>query len=176
MTRLTDSCHRPISYLRISVTDRCNLRCVYCMPAGGIQLLRMTKCSPMRKLPLLPAWLRNWASLKSGLPAASPWSGLDWQSWLPGWQNKRHRRYCLTTNGILLKDYAEKLSQAGLKRVNISLDTRDQAKFARIARHDKLNEVLQGIEAAKKAGLNPVKINVVAMRVSTTMKSWTSPG
>jgi cyclic pyranopterin phosphate synthase len=70
----------------------------------------------------------------------------------------------LTTNGVLLKDYAVELKQSGLKRVNISLDTLDQAKFERISRHNKLNEVLQGIEAAKKAGLNPVKINVVAMR------------
>jgi len=70
----------------------------------------------------------------------------------------------LTTNGILLKNYAQDLKQAGLKRVNISLDTRNPEKFARIARSDKLKEVLEGIEAAKEAGLNPVKINVVAMR------------
>jgi cyclic pyranopterin phosphate synthase len=70
----------------------------------------------------------------------------------------------LTTNGSLLKDYADELKQAGLKRVNVSLDSLDRDKFVRITRCHKLRKVLQGIEAAKVAGLNPVKINVVAMR------------
>jgi cyclic pyranopterin phosphate synthase len=165
MTGFSDAFNRPINYLRISVTDRCNLRCVYCLPPDGINLLPHAEVLTYEEIadvaavaaeiginkirltggePLVRAKLQELVALLAGI------EGIDDIS--------------VTTNGILLKDYAAELKQVGLKRVNISLDSLKREKFAQITRHDKLNDVLKGIEAAKSCGLNPVKVNMVVMR------------
>lgn len=165
MTGLSDTFNRPINYLRISVTDRCNLRCIYCLPPEGIRLLphdevltyeeiatiaRLASELGINKLrltggePLVRARLQELVAMLAGI------DGIDDIS--------------LTTNGVLLKQYAAELKQAGLKRVNVSLDSLSRDKFERITRHNNLDEVLQGIEAAKACGLNPVKVNMVVMR------------
>lgn len=164
MTGLSDSFHRPINYLRLSVTDRCNFHCRYCQPAGGggcmarsqllsyeeivtvvravvglgVNKVRLTGGEPLvrRGLPRLV-----------GMLAAIP--GIDDLS--------------LTTNGVLLSRYALPLKRAGLHRVNVSLDTLRPERFREIAGREGLPGVLKGLERARQVGLHPVKVNTVVM-------------
>jgi cyclic pyranopterin phosphate synthase len=165
MTRLVDSCYRPINYLRISVTDRCNLRCVYCMPSQGVDLMPREELLTYEEIITIVKAAVELGITKIRLTGGEPLV----RTGLPEFISRLAKieeieDISLTTNGILLKEFAQELKHAGLKRVNISLDTRDPAKFQRITLHDKLKDVLEGIDAANNAGLNPVKINVVAMR------------
>ncbi len=155
---------RRLHYLRISLTDHCNLRCVYCMPEDmtfrpnhelmqddevlffvrlfadlGFDKIRLTGGEPTVRAGVV--------DLVRGI-AATP--GI--------------RTVTMTTNGILLPRLARALAQAGLKRVNISLDTLDPAKFRRLTRWGDLEDVLEGIRAAEEAGLQPIKINAVVVR------------
>jgi len=150
--------------LRLSITDRCNLRCAYCMPeepvwyphaailtfeeitriarvavAEGVTKLRVTGGEPLLRREVV----RLIESL-AGIPGV--------------------RDLTLTTNGVLLEPLAKSLAEAGLRRVNVSLDTLDRARFARLTGRDRLPEVLSGIDAANAAGLAPVKINAVLLR------------
>ena len=164
MTGISDSFQRPINYLRISVTDRCNLRCVYCMPAEGVALMShrdilsyeeiytVVKASAEMGInkvrltggePLVRAGLPDLVRLLAGIDTIDDIS--------------------LTTNGILLAQHAAELKEAGLRRVNVSLDSLKPERFNKITRCGNLEDTLEGIEAAMAAGLNPVKINVVAM-------------
>ena len=164
MTGLSDSFQRPINYLRISVTDRCNLRCVYCMPEEGVALmshydilsyeeiftivkaaaeLGVNKVRLTGGEPLVRAGLADLVRLLAGIEAINDIS--------------------LTTNGVLLARHAAELKDAGLMRVNVSLDTLQPEKFRRITRWGRLEDTLKGIEVARQVGLNPVKINVVVM-------------
>lgn len=162
---MEDKLGRRINYLRISVTDRCNLRCVYCMPVEGvpsiphgeiltyeeiihfvhvgaqlgIRRLRLTGGEPLVRGDLM--------DLIRGLKA------------IPGIED-----LSLTTNGTLLAPLAERLKTAGLDRVNISLDTLKSERFAVITRRDSLGAAWAGIMAALRAGLEPVKINTVALK------------
>ncbi|MHB1558899.1 MAG: GTP 3',8-cyclase MoaA, partial [Isosphaeraceae bacterium] len=165
--RLVDSFGRPHNNLRISVTDRCNIRCVYCMPEQveflpraqllnfeeierfvriaatmGIDKIRLTGGEPLvrRDLPVLIAKL-----------AAIP--GI--------------RDIGLTTNGLLLAPAARGLRDAGLERINVSLDTLDSERFQQLTRRPGVEQVIEGILAAKEAGFDPVKINAVAIRGTT---------
>ncbi|MFN4020525.1 MAG: GTP 3',8-cyclase MoaA [Erythrobacter sp.] len=162
---LVDAFERRITYLRLSVTDRCDLRCSYCMPermtflpkkdvlsleelyelatgfiARGVTKIRITGGEPLVR--------RDIIDLFSGLGRRL---GHDLQE------------LTLTTNGTRLATHAEALAKAGVKRVNVSLDTLDRAKFAALTRRDSLPQVLEGIAAAKAAGLK-VKLNVVALK------------
>ncbi|MFC1873833.1 GTP 3',8-cyclase MoaA [Chloroflexota bacterium] len=164
MTGLFDAWQRQINYLRISVTDRCNLRCVYCVNESfsplihdailryeeiyqiaqaaaslGINKIRLTGGEPLARL-----------NLSQLVQMLSRIESID--------------DIALTTNGILLARYAAELKKAGLKRVNVSLDTLQRDKFKQITGTDKLDDVLAGIEAAHQVGLEPVKINTVALR------------
>ena len=161
---LVDTFGRRHNNLRISVTDRCNLRCTYCMPEEvtfldkgellsfeeitrfveivaplGIDKIRLTGGEPLlrRELPRLVAMVANVPGIKD---------------------------VGLTTNGILLADQAQALFDAGLRRINISLDALNEARFRQLARRDGLDRVLAGIAAAKKAGFAPIKINAVSIR------------
>jgi len=165
MTGLSDPFNRPINYLRISVTDRCNLRCVYCLPPEGISLLHHSEILTYEEISTIAGLAAELGINKLRLTGGEPLVRArlsELVGMLAGIEGIDD--ISLTTNGILLKDYAAELKQAGLKRVNVSLDSLNQRKFQRIARHDKLNDVLQGIEAAKRCGLNPVKVNMVVMR------------
>lgn len=159
---MQDQFGRSIEYLRMSVTDRCNLRCRYCMPeegvadlahsdvlryeellrvAGaacrlGIRKIRVTGGEPLVRRGIVD-FIRQLAELPEGPEIA------------------------LTTNGLLLADCAEELKAAGLSRVNVSLDTLQPERFRELTRRDGLNKVLAGIEAAERAGLLPIKINVI---------------
>jgi cyclic pyranopterin phosphate synthase len=162
---LTDTHGRTVRDLRVSVTDRCNLRCVYCMPAQGMpwlpkdQLLTYEEIARFTRVALdlgvtgvrltggeptvrhdLPVLVRLLHALRPGLDLS------------------------LTTNGLKLPAMADELRAAGLVRVNVSLDTLDRDRFRAIARRDQLDLVLEGLAAAKRVGFAPVKINAVLMR------------
>lgn len=159
---MLDRFNRNLNYLRISVTDRCNLRCIYCMPEEGIKLFPhqeilsydeiygFTKVAVQKGVtkvritggePLVRKGITSLISMISGIEGIEDLS--------------------MTTNGTLLKQYAKDLHEAGLNRVNISLDTVDPVIFRNLTRTGTLNDVFEGIEAAGKAGLFPVKINCV---------------
>jgi cyclic pyranopterin phosphate synthase len=164
MTRY-DAYQRAVGYLRVSVTDRCNLRCVYCMPPEGVpscthdEVLRYEEIETVvraaaeleiHKVRLTggePLVRRGIVALVRRLSAVP---GIDDLS--------------MTTNGILLSRYAADLKRAGLRRVNVSLDTLRPERYRQITRRGELADVLAGIEAARRVGLNPVKINAVIIR------------
>ena len=165
MTATLDSFGRSINYLRVSVTDRCNLRCLYCMPPEGVPKIshnEILSYEEVRTVVKVAAKLGiNKIRLTGGEPLVR--AGLPklikMLSQIEGIQE-----LSLTTNGTLLKKHAVELKQAGLSRVNVSLDTLKADKLQHITRLGKLKDVLEGIEAAKEAGLHPIKINTVVMR------------
>jgi cyclic pyranopterin phosphate synthase len=165
--RLIDSFGRVHNNLRISVTDRCNIRCVYCMPETveflprrdllsfeeierfvralvplGVNKIRLTGGEPLVR--------RDLSTLIAKLSAIAGVQDLG-----------------LTTNGILLAPIAGELWSAGLRRINVSLDTLDPAKFQQLTRRPGLEQVVEGIHAARSAGFDPVKINAIAIKGST---------
>jgi GTP 3',8-cyclase len=163
--QIIDSCSRPINYLRISVTDRCNLRCVYCQPAEGIQLMQHDDILTYEEIVRITKAAAELGITKVRLTGGEPLVRLNVTALINDISKiKGIDDISLTTNGVLLKGYAEDLKKAGLKRVNVSLDTLKPSKFKKITRMGKFKQVIDGIEAAREAGLVPVKINVVAMR------------
>jgi len=162
---MRDEFARDINYLRISVTDRCNLRCVYCMPPEGVALaerdrilrneeflavIRAAVKTGIRKIrltggePLVRKGIVDLVREIGNIPAIDD--------------------IALTTNGILLPQFAYPLKKAGLKRVNISLDTLKPERFREITRNGDLGQVWAGVRAARRVGLKPIKLNVVVMR------------
>ncbi len=160
-----DQFNRKISYLRISVTDRCNMRCRYCMPEDGIRLLnhediltfeeiievvRVCISKGINKIRITggePLVRKDIVKLVRMIASVSGITDLS-----------------MTTNGVLLEQYAKPLADAGLNRINVSLDTVDPVKFMEITRTKGLDKILKGIEAAKKAALHPIKINCVLLK------------
>lgn len=161
---LQDRFGRQLNYLRVSVTDRCNLRCVYCMPEDmKFQPLRelMSDQELLTLVGIMAELGVNKIRLTGGEPAVRPnlVELVRAINQIPGIQE-----ISMTTNGLLLPQLAEPLARAGLDRVNISIDTLDPAKFKEITRWGKLDAVWAGLEAAEAAGLRPVKINAVVTR------------
>ncbi len=165
MSGLSDSSQRPINYLRISVTDRCNLRCIYCMPAGGVPLLPRDHILSYEEIQVVTQVAAELGITKVRLSGGEPLmrSGL---TKLVAMLKKIETidDISLTTNGTLLKEHASELKEAGLRRVNISLDTLKRDRYQHITGEDKLNQVLSSINKAKSVGLHPIKINTVVMR------------
>ncbi len=164
MTGLSDSFQRPINYLRISVTDRCNLRCIYCMPAEGVPLMSHGDILSYEEIRTIAEAAAELGISKVRVTGGEPLirAGLPELIRMLA-RIKAIDDISLTTNGALLARYATELKQAGLRRVNISLDTLNPEKFKQITRHGTLQDTLDGIAAAKAAGLEPVKINMVVM-------------
>jgi len=164
MTGLSDSFQRPIDYLRISVTDRCNLRCIYCMPAEGVHLMSHGDILSYEEIYAVAEAAAQLGIKKVRITGGEPLvrAGLPKLVQMLA-QIDAIDDISLTTNGILLAHYAAELKSAGLRRVNISLDTLKPDRFKYITRGGNPGEVLEGIEAAKSVGLNPTKINVVVM-------------
>ncbi|MBI4460184.1 MAG: GTP 3',8-cyclase MoaA [Acidobacteria bacterium] len=160
-----DQYHREINYLRISLTDHCNLRCVYCMPLNGLQffppedLLTPAEITAIARA-AVAAGFRKFR-LTGGEPTLRPelieivrrLSAIDGVGDLS-----------MTTNGILLPELARPLAESGLRRVNIHLDTFHAERLARIMRWGRLEQIWRGIEAAEEAGLRPIKLNAVIAR------------
>jgi GTP 3',8-cyclase len=165
MTTISDSMQRPINYLRISVTDRCNLRCIYCVPSRDFNFVSHDKILKYEEIITIATVAAELGINKVRLTGGEPLQRLKLESLVSRLSAiKGIDDISMTTNGILLMQQALPLKNAGLKRVNISLDTLDPEKFAKITRFDKFNDVISGIQAAVEAGLHPVKINVVAMK------------
>ncbi len=164
MTGLSDSFQRPINYLRISVTDRCNLRCIYCMPAEGVDLMSHSDILSYEEIYTVARAAAELGINKVRLTGGEPLvrAGLPELVRLID-SIEDIDDISLTTNGTFLAQYAATLKQAGLQRVNVSLDTLKPDRFNQITRRGNLEDTLEGIEVAKAAGLNPVKINVVVM-------------
>ncbi len=164
MTGLSDSFQRPINYLRISVTDRCNLRCIYCMPTDGVHLMSHRDILTYEEIYTVVRAAAELGINKVRITGGEPLV----RSGLPKLiQMLAHIEaiddISLTTNGTLLSGYAAELKSAGLHRVNVSLDTLKPERFEFITRGRSLSDVLKGIEVARSVGLNPAKINMVVM-------------
>lgn len=162
---VSDRFDRVIDYLRISITDRCNLRCIYCMPSQGVSLLnhddilnyeeilrtvRVAAGLGVRKVRITggePLVRKNLAWLISSLKA------------IPGIED-----ISLTTNGLLLRDLIDAFAEAGLTRINVSIDSLEPSRYAEITRGGDLTRVLAGIRRAGELGIHPVKINMVPIR------------
>ncbi|MEN8119929.1 MAG: radical SAM protein [Bacteroidota bacterium] len=157
-----DKYNRRINYMRISVTDRCNLRCVYCMPAEGIKLIPHEEILNFDEIFDVAKTAVSMGVDKIRITGGEPLVRKDivelvrMIASLDGVKDLG-----MTTNGIFLSKYAQQLADAGLHRVNISLDTMDPEKYKKVTRLGDINHVFKGIEAARKAGLTPVKINCV---------------
>lgn len=159
---MLDKFNRDISYLRISVTDRCNLRCTYCMPEEGMKLLSHNDILTFEEIVEIVE-----VGVKLGISKVRITGGeplvrkgiVDLVSKIA--QIDGIEDLSMTTNGILLKQFAADLKKAGLHRLNISLDTLDANKYSEISRGGKLSEALEGIMEAKKIGFSPIKINCV---------------
>jgi cyclic pyranopterin phosphate synthase len=162
---LIDSFNRKITYLRISVTDRCNFRCVYCMPAEGIQWQPHETIMPYEDIARLVRIAVEAGIREVRITGGEPLVRKNIEDLvrqiaeIPGIQD-----LSLTTNGVLLKKHAKTLAEAGLQRVNISLDTLQPELYRKITRGGELQDVLEGIAAVEQNGLTPIKINAVVMK------------
>ena len=165
MSELIDSFGRVHTNLRISVTDRCNIRCFYCMPAEDVvfmdrqELLTFEEIERFVRI-AVPLGLR-----KIRLTGGEPLVRRDLHKLVAHLSAIREiEDIGLTTNGILLAEQAQELHDAGLRRLNVSLDALDPVKFRQVTRRDGFEKVLEGIEAAQRVGFEPIKINAVAVR------------
>lgn len=157
-----DRFDREINYLRISVTDRCNLRCKYCMPAEGIQLLPHDHIFTFDEITEFTRYAVSNGVTKVRITGGEPLVRrgiVTLVGMIAGIEGIKD--LSMTTNGVMLKEFAKDLQAAGLQRINVSLDTVDREKFRRITGFDRLDDVLEGIQSAKDAGLEPVKLNCV---------------
>jgi cyclic pyranopterin phosphate synthase len=159
-----DRC-RGVNYMRISITDRCNQRCFYCMPEGDVRLFKHCEILSYEEILRVVAAAVQTGFRKFRLTGGEPLVRKGICGLI------RHmtavagvEEVVLTTNGVLLEDMAPALYAAGLRRLNVSLDTLNPLKFQKIAKRDHFQRVLRGIAAARSAGLNPVKINMVVIR------------
>jgi len=163
--RLIDPFQRSINYLRVSVTDRCNLRCVYCMPEQGIPSVPHQEILTLEEIARIIRVAEGMGLRRVRLTGGEPLvrkgvvNLVRWIGQTPGIED-----ISLTTNAMLLASYARGLAAAGLKRVNVSLDTLRPQRFRQITRRGDLSDVMAGIAAARDAGLSPVRLNVVVMR------------
>lgn len=160
-----DRFNRSISYLRISVTDRCNLRCVYCMPPEGVPGVPHSDILRYEEIVRIAAVGVDLGISKVRITGGEPLvrkgiaALVEMLAALPGVDD-----LAMTTNGILLEQHAQELARAGLHRVNISLDTLQPERYRAITRWGMLEDVERGYRAAQQAGLEPVKFNMVLMR------------
>ena len=162
---LADQFNRPVTYLRISVTDKCNLRCVYCMPERGLPWLPKAEILSYEEISQLVRAAASAGVRSIRLSGGEPLIRKDLHrlvaeiAAIDGIED-----IALSTNGLLLEEQLDALLAAGLKRVNVSLDTLREDRFLEIARRPGLDRVLAGIDAAISRGLSPMKINCVVMR------------
>ncbi len=162
---MQDSYGREIHYLRVSLTDRCNFRCVYCMPANGNHFVPLphllTDDELIRLVRIATTIGFDRVRLTGGEPTVHPnlVGIVEGIAAIPA-----IKEIAMTTNAVKLEQLAEPLTRVGLKRVNISIDTLDAERFNKITRFGKLDQVWRGILAAERAGLKPIKLNSVVVR------------
>ncbi|HWR40907.1 MAG TPA: GTP 3',8-cyclase MoaA [Patescibacteria group bacterium] len=163
-----DCYQRTINYLRVSVTDRCNFRCMYCMPSQGVQLLDHSDILSYEEFIRLLEVFSRQGIQKIRLTGGEPLVRKGLTDFIRNIAAiEAINDISLTTNGCLLAPMAEQLKNAGLNRVNISLDTVDAKKFRRITRGGDVADTLRGVAAALEVGLTPVKLNTVLTELLT---------
>ena len=165
MARLIDTFGRIANNLRISVTDRCNFRCTYCMPEEGMQWMKRGMLLSFEEIARVTRIAAGLGVTKIRLTGGEPLMRHElWKLVAMIRAVEGIRDIALTTNGFFLKDQARRLRDAGLDRINVSLDSLQPATFAAMARRDSFRETWEGIEEAIRCGLTPVKLNVVLKR------------
>lgn len=173
MQILKDQFGRQITYLRVAVTDRCNLRCVYCMPPDGVERRPHEAIMRFEEIAEVVRLAAEHGIRKVRLTGGEPLVRLDLPDLVrmiaavPGIED-----ISLTTNGLLLEKMVGPLKEAGLKRINVSLDTLQPEKFKRITRGGSFEAVWRGLELAETLGLAPIKINAVALRGVNEDELW----
>jgi len=156
---------RPIKDLRISVTDRCNFRCTYCMPQDEYEWIEKKEILSFEEIARVARLFIRAGVEKIRLTGGEPLVRRDIESLVAELSRLEGLKdLCLTTNGSLLAEKAAALKAAGLRRINVSLDTLDPEKFKLMTKRGDLEKVLEGLFAAKKQGLGPIKINAVVER------------
>ncbi len=165
MRPIHDKYNRIIDYMRISVTDRCNLRCVYCMPSEGIKPLRHKDILRYEEIVRVVTIAAKLGVNKIRITGGEPLVRKNLSFLIAAIHNiEGIEDISLTTNGLLLRKHVRELVSAGLNRVNVSLDSFSPAKYREITGGGDINNVLEGIHEARQAGLSPVKINMVPIR------------
>jgi GTP 3',8-cyclase len=162
---MLDRFNRNITYLRVSVTDRCNLRCIYCMPEEGIQLLNRDDILSFEEIAEVVKVGAGLGIKKVRLTGGEPLvrkGVVDLVKMIT--RIEGIEEVTMTTNGVLLSQFAGQLKAAGLNRINISLDSVSPVQYKEITRGGKLEDVYKGIVSAREAGLSPIKINVVKLK------------
>jgi GTP 3',8-cyclase len=164
-SKLIDPCNRRLNYLRISITDRCNLRCIYCVPHGFIPKLPHKEILSYEEILHIVRISVGLGISKVRITGGEPLVRKGVYGFL-----KRLTKIeglldiSLTTNGVFLKHNINKIKSAGIKRINISLDTLNRKKYRKITGYDFFDQVWEGIELAHKMGFDPVKLNVVPLK------------
>ena len=162
---LPDKQDRTTNYLRLSITDRCNLRCMYCMPEEGVAFKPHENILTYEEILHLVDISVQCGIRKIRITGGEPLVRKGFIPFLKKLgENKGLNEITLTTNGVLLKEYAAKLKECGICRINISLDSLKPERFSRITGRDWFNQVWEGIREAERQGFDPIKINVVAIR------------
>lgn len=162
---MKDKFGRTIDYLRLSVVDRCNLQCLYCMPEGGANFDPWNKFLSYAQMVQLVNYFADLGIKKVRITGGEPLVRRDISELISQIrENQKIEEITLTTNGVLLEKQVKKLRKSGLNRINISLDTLKRDRFIRVAKMDRLREVLQGIDAACQENFESIKLNVVLMK------------
>ena len=165
---MKDCSGRVINYLRISVTDRCNLRCLYCMPQEGVKLLDHSKILTFDEIEDFTRTAVSMGIDKVRITGGEPLVRREITTLIKKLSAiSGIKDLSMTSNGILLSQFARQLKEAGLMRINISMDSADPLRYSQITRGGDLNMVFKGIDASLQAGLDPVKINCVVDRDSS---------
>ncbi|GJL79231.1 MAG: GTP 3',8-cyclase [Nitrospinaceae bacterium] len=163
--QLVDGMGRTIVNLRISVTDRCNFRCTYCMPADNVEFMDREKLLTFEELTRVASVVSKMGINRLRLTGGEPLMRKDLPQLIKMLsQVEGIDDIAMTTNAFFLKEHAKNLKDAGLKRLNVSLDALDQEKFKHVNRRDCLQQVLDGLQEAAKVGFKSIKINAVAMK------------
>lgn len=165
---LIDSFGRMHTSLRLSVTDRCNIRCFYCMPENAVRFLPRADILTFEEIERFVRIVSRMGVSRVRITGGEPLVRSELATLVARLREIEHlNQVALTTNGMLLVDQAQQLYDAGLDRINISLDTLSAAKFERITRREGLDRVLAGIEAAQQAGFCPIRLNALVIRGET---------
>ena len=165
MNKLIDNFGREISYLRVSITDRCNYRCIYCKPEEQFEFIPHEEILRYEEIVEIIEEAVNLGVTKVRITGGEPLARKGIVDFIKKLREiKKLKDISLTTNGFFLSEYAKKLKNAGLNRVNISLDSLQEEKYKRITRGGSLEKALKGIDSALKAELLPIKINTVLIR------------
>jgi cyclic pyranopterin phosphate synthase len=161
---LTDPYNRTIDYLRISVTDKCNLKCIYCMPSKGLKYFNNAEIMTDEEIVRVVRIARKFGLRKVRITGGEPLLRKNITSLVSAIKETGIRDLSLTTNGITLSAVAKELKNSGLDRVNISLDTMNAGRYKEMTSGGDINQVWESVQESERVGLSPVKINIVPIR------------